>query len=233
MSPTDTTAAARSVRWGLAAKLFAILLLLGAIAVLVTSLMGYLRAREALQEAIYNQLTTARKSKARQVETYFRTLRQELGHLASTQMVVDAVRGFNAGFDALEKTEVSPELTRKVDDWYARQFAPQLRRILGKEHDIKQYLPNGNADYYLQYYYIVANPDPPDRRKLLDDAHDGSAWSRQHAISHPLLRSAATSFGFFDINLIDARSGRVVYGVLKEVDFGASLRTGIYRQTNL
>jgi class 3 adenylate cyclase len=233
MSTGDVIRSSRPVRWGLAAKLFAILLLLGAIAVLVTSVMGYLRARDALQEAIYNQLTTARKSKARQVETYFRTLRQELGHLASTQMVIDAVRGFNAGFDALEKTEVSPELTRKVDDWYAAQFAPQLRRILGKEPDIKQYLPNGNAAYYLQYYYIAANPDPPDRRKLLDDAHDGSAWSRQHAISHPLMRAAAASFGFFDINLIDAQTGRLVYGVLKEVDLGAALRTGFYRQTNL
>jgi len=151
MSTGDVARSSRPVRWGLAVKLFAILLLLGAIAVLLTSVMGYLRARDALQEAIYNQLTTARKSKARQVETYFRTLRQELGHLASTQMVVDAVRGFNAGFDALEKTEVSPELTRKVDDWYASQFAPQLRRILGKEPDIKQYLPDGNAAYYLQY----------------------------------------------------------------------------------
>ena len=36
MSPTDISASARPVRWGLAAKLFAILLLLGAVAVLVT-----------------------------------------------------------------------------------------------------------------------------------------------------------------------------------------------------
>ncbi|GEP58601.1 adenylate/guanylate cyclase domain-containing protein [Reyranella soli] len=223
----------RDVRWGLAVKLFAILLLLGAIAVLVTSIMGYLRARDSLQEAIYNQLTTARKSKARQVETYFRTLRNELGHLASTQMAVDAARGFNSGFEALEKSEVPADTRRAVDDWYVTRFAPDLKRILGKEPDIKQYFPDGNAAYYLQYHYIVANPDPPDRRLLLDDAHDGSAWSRQHAVSHPLLRSAAKSFGFFDLNLIDARTGRIVYGVLKEVDLGASLRTGLYRQTNL
>jgi class 3 adenylate cyclase len=233
MSPTDTTAAARSVRWGLAAKLFAILLLLGAIAVLVTSVMGYLRGRDALQEAIYNQLTTARKSKTRQVETYFRTIRNELSQLASTQMVVDAARGFNAGFDELDQTDISPDIRREVDDWYATQFAPQLRRILGREPNIKDYLPNGSAATYLQYYYIVANPDPPDRRKLLDNAGDGSAWSRRHAVSHPLLRAAATSFGFFDIMLADPKSARIVYGVIKEVDLGASLRMGPYRQSNL
>src|SRR5215813_13535920 len=104
MSSSDDLAhPGRSARWGLAAKLFAILLLLGAVAVLVTSVMGYLHARDALQEAIYKQLTTARKSKARQVETYFRTIRNELSHLATTQMVIDASRGFNSGFDELER----------------------------------------------------------------------------------------------------------------------------------
>src|SRR5262245_15768397 len=145
MLTTDPQSTDREVRFGLAVKLFAILLLLGAIAVLVTSVMGYLRARDSLQAAIYNQLTTARKSKARQVETYFRTLHSELGHLAATQMAVDAARGFSAGFDALEKSEVPADLRRKVDDWYASQFAPELKRILGKEPDIKQYLPDGNA----------------------------------------------------------------------------------------
>src|SRR4051812_37224248 len=56
-------------RWGLAAKLFAILILLGAVAVLVTSGLGYVRARDALEETIYNQLTAARQAKTRQVET--------------------------------------------------------------------------------------------------------------------------------------------------------------------
>src|SRR4051812_15636064 len=66
------TAADRPVhaqfRWGLAAKLFAILILLGAIAVLVTGGLGYVRAHDALEETIYNQLTAARQAKTRQVE---------------------------------------------------------------------------------------------------------------------------------------------------------------------
>jgi hypothetical protein len=66
-----------------------------------------------------------------------------------------------------------------------------MRRVLGKEPDINDYLPVGPAAYYLQYHYIVANPHPPERRELVDDAGDGSAYSRQHAIYHPLLRAAA------------------------------------------
>ena len=223
----------RPTRFGLAAKLFAILILLGAVAVLVTGVLGYMRARDALEESIYNQLTATRKSKARQVETYFRTIRNELSQLAVSKMAVDAARGFNAGFDALDRADVPFDLRRQVGDWYETQFMPDIRRILGHEPNVNDYLPVGPAAYYLQYHYIVANPYPADRRKLLDDAGDGSAYSAQHAIYHPLLRSAATSFGFFDLMLADPRTGRIVYGVAKEVDLGASLRTGSYRQSNL
>jgi class 3 adenylate cyclase len=223
----------RPTRFGLAAKLFAILILLGAVAVLVTGVLGYMRARDALQESIYNQLTATRKSKARQVETYFRTIRNELSQLAVSKMAIDAARGFNAGFDELEQSDVPFDVRRLVGDWYDSQFMPDMRRVLGKEPNVNDYLPIGPAAYYLQDHYIVANPYPADRRKLLDDAGDGSAYSRQHAIYHPLLRAAATSFGFFDFMLADPRSGRIVYGVDKEVDLGASLRSGSYRQSNL
>jgi class 3 adenylate cyclase len=221
------------VRWGLAAKLFAILLLLGAVAVLVTGVLGYLQARDALQESIYNQLTATRKSKARQVETYFRTIRGELSQLASSKMVIDAARGFRAGFDALDRADVTPDIRRKVADWYNAERLPEMRRVLGKEPNVNDYLPVGPAAYYLQYYYIVANPHPANQRKLLDDAGDGSAYSAQHAIYHPLLRAATAPFGFYDLMVADPKSGRITYGVDKEMDLGASLRTGSSRQSNL
>jgi class 3 adenylate cyclase len=223
----------RSARFGLAAKLFAILILLGAVAVLVTGVLGYMRARDALQESIYNQLTATRKSKARQVETYFRTIRNELSQIAVSKMAIDAARGFNAGFDELDRADVPFDIRRQVGDWYEEQFLPDLRRVLGHKPNVNDFLPVGPAAYYLQYHYIVTNPYPAAQRKLLDDAGDGSAYSAQHAIYHPLLRSAAASFGFFDLMLANPKAGRVVYGVDKEVDLGASLRTGSYRQSNL
>src|SRR3984893_2270988 len=167
----------RPTRFGLAAKLFAILILLGAVAVLVTGMLGYMRARDALQESIYNQLTATRKSKARQVETYFRTIRNELSQLAVSKMAIDAARGFNAGFDELDRADVPFDLRRLVGDWYKVQFLPDMRRVLGKEPNVNDYLPVGPAAYYLQYHYIVANPYPAERRKLLDDAGDGRAYS--------------------------------------------------------
>ena len=182
----------RPIRWGLGARLFAILLLLGAIAVLVTGVLGYVRAHEALQESIYNQLTMARKSKARQIETYFATIRNELSQLAAAKMTVDAAREFRAGFEELDRADVPFELRRKVGDWYEADFMAEMRRIDARDLNINDYLPAGPAAYYLQYNYIVENPYPKDRRKLVNDPGDGSAYSRHHAIYHPLMRGVAT-----------------------------------------
>src|SRR5690242_10930897 len=177
MSPVDASAPARPVRWGLAAKLFAILLLLGAVAVLMTSVLGYVQARDALQESIYDQLITVRKSKARQIETYFRTIRNELSQLATAKMTVDAARAFRAGFDQLEQSEVPFEIRRKVGDWYEKDYLPEMNRTLGKDLNINDYLPTGAAAYYLHYHYIVGNPYSKNQRKLVDDAGDGSTYS--------------------------------------------------------
>jgi hypothetical protein len=79
----DTTAI-RATRFGLAAKLFAVLILLGAVAVLITGVLGYVRARDALEQTIFNQLTATRESKAHQVTIYFRSIRGEMRLLAAS-----------------------------------------------------------------------------------------------------------------------------------------------------
>ena len=148
-------------------------------------------------------------------------------------MTVDAARAFRAGFDELEQADVPFDIRRKVGDWYATDYLPEMSRTLGKDLNINDYLPAGPAAYYLQYHYVVTNPYPKDRRKLVDDPGDGSVYSRQHALYHPLLRGAANAFGFFDLLLADPKSGRLVYTVDKEVDFATSLRTGPYRNSNV
>lgn len=222
----------RPARWGLAAKLFTTLVLLGAIAVLVTGVLGYFRAQNALEKAVFDQLTAARQTKTRQVETYFRTIQADLRLLATSKMVVDATREFRIAVDQLDRAGVPPELQKKVGDWYAANFIPQMTRFLGREPALSDYLPVGGAPYHLQYHYIVENPNPAERRKLLDDAGDRSDYSRLHAVYHPLMRAAATTVGFFDFMIADPKSGRLIYTVQKEVDFTTSFQFGPYRRSN-
>ena len=233
MFSTEVTGSSRLPRWGLAAKLFTTLVLLGAIAVLVTGVLGYIRARDALEKAVFDQLTAARQTKTRQVETYFHTIQAELRLLATSKMVVDATREFRIAVDRLDQAGAPRELQQKVGDWYAANFIPEMTRVLDKKPALSDYLPVGGAPYHLQYHYIVENPNPGERRKLLDDAGDGSDYSRLHAVYHPLMRAAATTVGFFDFMIGDPKSGRLIYTVQKEVDFTTSLQFGPYRHSNV
>src|SRR3954452_25382238 len=101
MSSTDVTGSSHPARWGLAAKLFTTLVLLGTIAVLVTGVLGYVRARDALEQAVFDRLTAARQTKTRQVETCCRTIEAELCVLATSKMVVDATRQIRIAVDWL------------------------------------------------------------------------------------------------------------------------------------
>ena len=233
MSSTDVTGSSRPARWGLAAKLFTTLVLLGAIAVLVTGVLGYFRARDALEKAVFDQLTAARQTKTRQVETYFRTIQAELRLLATSKMVVDATREFRIAVDQLDRAGAPPELRQKVGDWYAENFIPRMTRILGREPALSDYLPVGGAPYYLQYHYIVENPTRRSGASFSTTPATEATTARLHAIYHPLMRAAATTVGFFDFMIADPKSGRLIYTVEKEVDFTTSLQFGPYRRSNV
>ena len=230
---TETVVEPRPVRWGLAAKLFAILLLLGAVAVMITGVLGYIRAREALERAIFAQLTAARETKAHQVESYFRTVRNEVRLLAASKMVVDATRGFREAVDELDNKPVPPEVKESVHGWYDGHYMPMVRKLLGTDVPATEFMPSSPASYSLQDLYIVRNPHPDGRRDLLDDAGDGGAYSKVHAVYHPLMRTAAATVGFEDFMIVDPRTGRLIYTVDKDADFATSLRAGPYRKSRL
>ncbi len=94
-------------------------------------------------------------------------------------------------------------------------------------------MPVGRAPYFIQEHYLVRNPYPRLERDRLDLAKDGSEYSRVHAKYHPSLRRIARQFGYYDLFLIDNETGRIVYTVSKEPDFGTSLVKGPYRNTAL
>ncbi len=227
----DATAV-QPTRWGLAAKLFAVLILLGAVAVLITGSLGYVRAREALEQTIFNQLTATRESKAHQVTIYFRTIRADLRLLSASKMVVDAMRGFREAVDELDARPVPADVRETVVNWYEADYMPMVRRLLGPNQPVQEFLPVGAAPYFLQDWYIVDNPHPKERRKLVDQAGEGT-YAKLHALYHPLLRTAASTLNFADLLLVDPRTGRIIYTVEKEPEFGTSLRAGPYRRSNL
>ena len=150
MTADAPAAPVRPTRFGLAAKLFAILILLGAIAVLITGVLGYVRAREALERTIFDQLTAARETKARQVETYFRSIRNEMRLLAASKMVVDAMRGFRDAVDELDRKDVPPDVRQQGRRLVQRAIHADGAAPAGRRHAGQGFPARGAAPYFLQ-----------------------------------------------------------------------------------
>ena len=126
------------------------------------------------------------------------------------------------------------EVRKRVVDWYETDYMPRVRRLLGDKTPIDDFLPVGSAPYFLQDQYIVDNPYPKDRRKLVDDAGDGSTYNKLHATYHPLMRTAASTAELRRLHAgRPSQSSRIIYSVEKEAEFGTSLRAGPYRTSNL
>ena len=160
-------------------------------------------------------------------------MRNEIRLLAAAKMVVDATRGFREAVDELDNKPVPPEVKESVHGWYDGHYMPMVRKLLGTDVPATEFMPTSPAAYFLQDRYIVRNPHPDGRRDLLDDAGDGSAYSKVHAVYHPLMRTAAATVGFDDFMIVDPRTGRLIYTVDKDADFATSLRAGPYRQSRL
>ena len=178
MSSANNITSPRPGRWGLAAKLFAILLLLGAVAVLMTSVLGYMRARDALQESIYNQLIDRpqeqgapgrdllphhpqRAEPARHRENGDRRCAGVPSRLRRARAIRRAVRG-------------PPQGRRLVRDGLSSRNAPRPRQ--GVEY---QRLPAERPGRLLSPVPLHRRPIRIRRtqRKLVDDPGDGSAYS--------------------------------------------------------
>lgn len=81
--------------------------------------------------------------------------------------------------------------------------------------------------------YITRNPYPAGKKLEYFDAQDGSNYSRLHARLHPIFKHYLEEYGYYDIFLVDAEKGDIIYTVFKELDFGTSLIAGPYNTTNI
>src|SRR4051794_13947445 len=214
-------------------KLLSILLFIGITATLVTGFLGYEAGKGGLTQTAMNQLTGIRRSKAYQIETYFRTIRSQLRTLRQNPVTIEAVLKFGDEFERLDGVAPSPEIRAALEQYYKTEYLQKLHALFPPRTAFEDYLPVGRGAYVLQHAFIVQNPYRSGDKKKLNSSDEVPRYSLLHVITHPLFRSYVEEFGYRDLFLVDVRSSRVVYSVQKEVDFGTSLRIGPYRNTAL
>ena len=202
-------------------------------------IMNYRTSSSALREQAFKQLDTVNTITAKAVERYFGTLRQELSVLAEGRICVESLEKFTAGMASLRSDgkiddKALAAARRDLEAFYTGDFATEFRRRSGETIDLRplcQALDDDAA--YAQYLYIRSNPNPLGSKFLLDTAADGSSYSAAHAAYHPFFRGLCEKYGVYDVFLIDAATGKVVYTAAKETDLGTSLREGPLASSSL
>jgi serine phosphatase RsbU (regulator of sigma subunit) len=206
----------------------------------------FITAKDSLQKESFNKLTAVREMKATQIEDYFQQIENQLLTLAEDRMTIDAMRAFQASFKTLdrelkiadlEQQGVNPRLQKYYSDVFVPKFFQKSgvrdTALLTRINQELNHSPDSRNSRILQDLYIASNPYHTGLKHRLDTAGDRSRYTQAHALYHPILRNYLERFGYYDIFLVDIDTGHIVYTVFKEVDYGTSLLSGPFRQTNL
>lgn len=202
--------------------------------------MGYHNGKSALQNLSFNQLTSIRATKSSQMQGYLDLVKAQIVTLGENPMTISAMNDLSNSFfkipNGIDQTEQKNKLTAadsRLHNYYQSVFLPSLEQGSHKKQTLTKFLPDTYTTAYLQHHYIAENAFPQGEKNALHKALDGSEYSEFHDRYHATLNSYLENFGFYDIFLVDHRTGDIVYSVFKESDFATSLRNGPYRRSNL
>ncbi|HYP13534.1 MAG TPA: hypothetical protein VEQ63_06400, partial [Bryobacteraceae bacterium] len=214
-------------------KLQAYLLVLGVLTIGVAYWQASAGAIAALQQTTYDRLTAIRETKRRTIEDFFLDLNERVLALSTDESTIVALEQFDRAWNSLPPIGDDDSRNESLLAYYRDTHAPTLAHQSRRDEFIENWLPRDARTRGLQHLYIAANPHPNDSKDLLLAANDTSEYSRLHARYHPTFHRYLTAFNFYDIFLIEAQEGRIVYTVSKEIDFGMKLTEAPYSNTTL
>lgn len=204
--------------------------LLGAVSF---GLLSFLESRQSLRAAAFDELTAIRTTRVAQVEEYFESVFDEANVITENPLVSDAMRAFRAGFDALE-TEAEAIAVGNSDElrtYYESEVIPQYSKLIDKgTASWAGFAPKSIAGKYLQTLYMARNPGA---RSQTENTAGDTLYEKAHATFHKELRFIRDQLGYYDMFLIDHRTGNIVYDVEKEADFATNIYNGPYRGSRL
>ena len=198
---------------------------------LVAGFFGYRSGSEGLTAAAYAQLTSVRDGKTREMNALHGVLRRSalLNGLNATG--TQSMTEFAQAFKELKNETVTPADQAALDRYYEKVFVPRLAKNVEGEVNPASFAPTSNAERYLQAKYTA--PQTDDEAAIeVNDAGDGSNWSKVHAKYHEFFHAVVRETSLEDAMLVDT-DGNVVYTAYKGVDLGTNLLTGPYKDTKL
>lgn len=206
-----------------------------------SSLIGWIsisNSNSTIEAQAKQQLMISLEGKRALIESYFRQTQAEIATFSSNKTIIDATLAFSQAYEKLpdEARETAPErLQQQLGSYYEQSFSEEFRR---RNKDLEptpqRHLESlSTTAIALQHRYLYSNPMPLGEKERWDAPEDGTLYSAVHHRFHPELRHFLKRFGFYDVFLVDAKGGNVIYSVFKEIDFGTSLTAGPHADSGL
>jgi methyl-accepting chemotaxis protein len=170
-----------------------------------------------------------RDIKKDQIETYLKTLQNQLLAISDDNTIIDSMKEMKPAY-ATYLSEVSNTLPvdykQKVVNFYKTTFADKYKELNGGDNLDTNFITNSLSDtaYALQYNYVVDN---------VANMHDNSTYAMLHKKYDPKFKKMAAALGFYDIMLVDDISGNIIYNLSKEIDFAASINGPLLKNSNI
>ena len=225
---------------GMSTKVIALFLIAGLVPLGISGFIGQKTANKALKEQAFKQLVSIRETKKEQVEEYFSNIEKQITAYSKDHMVINAMEELKTSFKQFRQENEIDDAQLKgyrtaLKTYYTRDFTKEYKRLNnGLDPDVDKYFDQLDNDaVLLQTFYIRSNDYVLGEKHKLDFASDRSTYSNHHGYYHNRIREYQEQFGYYDIFLVDPDSGRIIYSVFKEVDYGTSLIDGPYADTNL
>ena len=212
----------RNRRGSIKGKLTLLFLAIALVPLVCLGLISYLTASDGLRQQAANQLLSSNALKKSTISHYFTTLEQHIVSLARDTTMQEALQEFTRAFTGyrgelkLDDARIE-QLRKELGNYYTHDFADAYRsKNEGDSVESERFLnQQGDDTIALQSSYISRNSNALGSKHLLDAADDNSSYSKVHNRLHPKMRDLIAGFGYYDLFLVDAASGNVVYTVFK------------------
>jgi methyl-accepting chemotaxis protein len=218
---------------GLKQKISALLVLIGLSPFIIFYFYSADKISHLTLDTSKDRLVSLRETKKIQIESYFKNIAAQANTYSKNFMIVDAMDKFTTAFNQVEQQTPAID-TEMLENKLIERYRYQQENTPGANNDaLNRWIPKGTTSKILQNLYISENQHPTGEKHLLDAANDKTLYSQTHKQYHPTIRQFLEEFGYYDIFLVDAETGFVVYSVFKEVDYATNLKTGPYKNSGI
>lgn len=215
-------------------KILVSFVLVSFLAATSTGWISYEIAKKTLLKEEYNKLNATRETKKRQVESYFRQISNQIITFSENYMIIEAMQKFGDAFHSVSREEgACVDAKEKLSNYYLKNYIPKLNEKLPFLLNKKDVFPTDIETICLQSRYFSVSKGFENSKYDLYHKDFYADYEAAHNTYHPILQSYKEKFNFYNMFLVDADSGFVVYSEKKEVDFASNLKTGPWRDTNL